>query len=65
MPMILAAARINAKLSKTQVCEALKIHPNTLDSYESYTTKPNIDRAIQMAELYGCSIDEIKWSDEE
>ena len=65
MAMILAAARVNAKLSKKEVCEALDIHPNTLDNYESYKTKPDIERAIQLAGLYGCGLDEIKWSEEE
>lgn len=64
MAISLAAARVNAKLTKKEVCEALNIHPNTLDNYEAYKTKPDIERAIQFTELYGCGLDDIKWSDE-
>lgn len=64
MAMSLAAARVNAKLTQTQVCEALKIGKNTIVSYEAYKTKPDIERAKQLAELYGCELDDIKWSDE-
>lgn len=61
MAMNLSAARVNANLSRSQVCEALGINENTLANYESYTTKPNIERAIQIANLYGCELDDIKW----
>lgn len=61
MAMNLSAARVNANLSRAQVCEALGINENTLANYESYTTKPNIERAIQIANLYGCELDDIKW----
>ena len=65
MAISLAAARVNAKLTKKQVCDMLEIHANTLDNYESYKTKPDIERAIKLAELYGCGLDDIKWSEEE
>ena len=64
MAISLAAARVNANLSRSQVCEALSINPNTLANYESYRTKPDIDRAKQIATLYGCELDDIKWSAE-
>lgn len=64
MPISLKAARVNAKLTKKQVCEALVIHPNTLDNYESYKTKPDIEKAKQLVSLYGCNLDDVKWSDD-
>lgn len=64
MAMNLAAARVNANLSRSQVCEMLEIGENTLANYESYKTKPNIERAIQIANLYGCELDDIKWNSE-
>ncbi len=60
--MSLAAARVNAGLSRKDVCDLLKIHPNTIENYENYKTKPDIDRAKQLAELYGCGLDDIRWS---
>jgi DNA-binding XRE family transcriptional regulator len=65
MAMSLAAARVNVKLTQDQVCKALKMSKSTLSNYESYKTSPGIGRATQLAELYVCSLDEIKWSDEE
>lgn len=65
MAMNLAAARVNANLSRAQVCKALKIGENTIANYETYKTKPSIERAKQLAELYGCGLDDIKWSNEE
>jgi len=62
--MNLAAARVNANLSRSQVCEALGIGENTLANYELYKTKPDIERAIQIANLYGCNLDDIKWKAE-
>ena len=63
--MNLTAARNNANLSRSQVCEALGIGENTIANYELYKTKPTIERAIQLANLYGCELDDIKWSEEE
>ena len=65
MAMILAAARVNARLTQDQVCKELGMSKNTLVSYEAYKTKPDIERAKQLAALYGCELDDIKWSDEE
>lgn len=64
MAITLASARVNAGLSRKEVCKALNIHANTLENYEKYKTKPDIDKAKQIATLYGCSIDDIKWSAE-
>ena len=62
MPMSLEAARINADLSRSQVCAALNLHLNTLTNYEKYKTKPDIERATQIAAVYGCKLDDNKWS---
>lgn len=64
MKMSLAAARVNAELTQSQVCKVLKIGKNTLCSYEAYNTKPDIDKAQELASLYGCELDDIKWSKE-
>lgn len=62
MAITLAAARVNAGLSRKEVCTALKIHIGTLENYENYKTKPDIDRAKEIATLYGCGLDDLKWS---
>lgn len=63
MPISLEAMRVNAKLSRNQVCDVLGIHYNTLKSYEKYRTKPNLEMAKKIAALYGCELDDIKWSE--
>ena len=64
MAMNLTASRVNANLTRIQVAKELKININTLANYERYKTKPDIDTAKKLAKLYGCSIDDIKWSEE-
>ena len=64
MALNLKAARINANLTQSQVCEITGISENTLRNYEAYITKPTIDNAIKLANAYGCELDDIKWSKE-
>lgn len=64
MAIHLKAARINAELTQHEVVKELrrkgyKISKNTLSSYEAYRTKPDIDVAKALAELYGMSVDNI------
>lgn len=62
MAISLAAARVNANLTQIEVCKALKLSKTTLVSYEAYKTFPDIDRATQLAELYGLSLGDIRWT---
>lgn len=64
MAVNLAAARVNANLSRKQVSKALGIHPNTIANYEAYITSPDMDTANKLCELYGCKHEDIKWSKE-
>lgn len=64
MAIHLKAARINAGLTQHEVVKELrrkgyKISKNTLSSYEAYRTKPDIDVAKAMADMYGMSVDNI------
>ena len=62
MAISLKAMRVNAGLSYDDVHEATGIHPNSLRSYEAYTSKVEINRALALCKLYGCSVNDIKWS---
>lgn len=62
MAMSLAAARVNAELTQDEVCKSLKIGKNTIVSYEAYNTFPSMERAKKLAELYGCELDDIRWT---
>ena len=64
MAISLKAARINAELTLDDVYKATGIHPNSLSKYESYESKVDINRAIVLCDLYGCAVDDIKWSKE-
>lgn len=64
MAIHLDAARRNARLTQMEVVAELrkrgyKISKNTLSSYEAYKTKPNIDVAKALADIYGMSVDNI------
>lgn len=58
----LKAARINAGLTQTEASKALNISPDTLRNYETGRTVPDWDKVNQMEELYGISINYLKFT---
>lgn len=62
MEMTIKAARVNAGLTQRQAAVALGIGKSTLSNYEKYVTFPDILTAKKMADLYGVSVDRIKWA---
>lgn len=61
MIVSLKAARVNAGLTQKQAAQLLNISKGTLANYESYTTSPSIELAKKIAELYGMSVETIKF----
>lgn len=59
MAISLKAARVNAGLTQIEAASALNISKTTLASYEMYRTKPDIETAKRIAELYNVGIDDI------
>lgn len=59
MAITLKAARVNAGLTQREAAKKLGISKATLASYEMYKTKPDIERAKQIADLYGTTVDGI------
>lgn len=59
MPITLKAARVNAGLTQKEAAERLGISRGTLASYEMYKTKPDIEMAKRIADLYGVPVDGI------
>ena len=59
MAITMKAARVNAGFTLEEAANALKISKNTLMNYEKYRTKPNIEKAKLMANLYGMTVNEI------
>lgn len=58
----LDAARVNARFTQEAAAKAVNISRNTLASYEAYKTTPDIDKAKELASLYGMEVDDIIWS---
>lgn len=64
MAIHLKAARVNAGYTLDEVVDKMrnngcKISKNTLISYEAYRTMPDIETALNLAKLYGMSVDNI------
>lgn len=62
MAITIKAARVNAGYTQTQVAERVEKTKNTIASYESYTTLPDIKTAQAMAEMFGMTLDDIIWT---
>ena len=62
MPISIKAARVNAGFTQTEVADRVNKTKNTIASYESYSTAPDIKTAQAMAELFGMSVNDIIWS---
>lgn len=57
----LEAARVNAKLTQSQVCEALGISLTTIIKWEHGDRMPTADKAVELANLYGLKLDDINF----
>lgn len=59
MAITLKASRVNAGLTQSEAAQKLQISRGTLASYEMYRTKPDIEVAKRIADLYGTTVDGI------
>ena len=64
MAISIKAARVNAGLTQVELAELLKKSKSTIINYESYSTNVPINVALEMAKLFGLSVNEIKWSED-
>lgn len=62
MAISLKASRVNVGLTQMEASKELGISKGTLASYEMYKTKPSIEMAKKIANLYQTSVDNIIWS---
>lgn len=62
MAIQLKAARVNANLTQEDVAKRMGVSKNTIVNYESYKSKPSVERAKMLANMYGMSVDDIIWS---
>ena len=62
MAIQLKAARVNANLTQKAAAKELKISKNSIINYETYKSKPSVELAKKIAQLYGMKVDDIIWS---
>ena len=62
MAILLKAARINAEKTQEEAGAYVGKTKQTIANYESYTSIPDIETAMKLAEFYGLSVDDIVWS---
>ena len=63
--LTLRAARVNAGISVKEAAKACNVSEGTLYSYEAGKSSPKIGTAINLARVYGVSIDMIDFSGSE
>lgn len=59
MKITLKAARVNAGLTQEEVAKKVKKSKNTIVNYESGKRSPDMVTGKALAELYGCSVDDL------
>lgn len=57
----LEAARVNAGLLQKDVCQRIGISVATLVSWEKGNTMPSVNKAQELASLYGMCLDDINF----
>lgn len=60
MEISLKAARINAKMTQTDVCIQLGIRRGTLSRWENGKAWPNVKQMQKLCELYGVNTEDLK-----
>lgn len=59
MKIKLKALRVNAELTQQEAAEKLGITKRTLQKWEDYETSPTGVQLSRIANLYGCTLDDI------
>ncbi len=62
MRMTYKSARVNAGLTQQEAADILGVSVVTLSKWENYITSPNVNKAHELANLYGVSIDNLIFS---
>lgn len=57
--MRIGALREKAGMTKTQLADRLGVDPTTVGKWESGPNRPKADEILRLAEMFGCSIDEL------
>ena len=55
----LAAARVNAGLTQSDVAKKMKVSKNTLVNWEKGASEPTVSQGIELSRLYNMPLDNI------
>ena len=61
MKITLRSARVNANMTQQQVAEALGVTPTVVGQWEKGRQLPRVDKALQLCELYGVTVQDINF----
>ena len=61
MAITLRAARINAGYTQEMAAKEIGVKSGTIANYENFKTYPPIDKAQDLAALYGLTVNDIQW----
>jgi len=56
------SARVNAGLTQQEVADKVGVSVVTLSKWERYITSPDVNKAHELAKLYGVSMDSLIFS---
>ena len=59
MKIKLKALRVNAEMTQKEASEKLGVTQKTLQNWEEYKTSPTGAQLSRLADLYGCTLDDI------
>lgn len=59
MGRTLATKRCELGLSQSDVCRAINTSRTSVANWEAGVVSPRLDTLVQLADLYGCTLDEL------
>lgn len=62
MKMTLAALRTNAGLTQREAAKEMGVTPGCIYLWEKGKVDPPFSKLLKLCELYGCGVDDIRWS---
>ena len=51
--------RLKNQLTQTELSKKLGVKPNAVTQYESGARNPSVEKLKKMAEIFGCTVDEL------
>ena len=61
MKVTLRGARVSAEIMVKEVAEKMEVTTQTIYNWEQGIAEPSIKNLIKLAEMYGITLNDIKW----